>query len=156
MTTQQQLYSTLREKMNELLPERLELKFGCEVIPYRREYEKGVQPLTILDVRNVNEMRGTTCEVYKKNENGVGNVSYESHLDLRILGTPVTLQEILRVLPFQEYTTETYWSDDNSLRIYFFANFSGGRDSKVTFDLTLPVSEQSVETLEWIIKTISE
>ena len=86
-------YEQLRAKLNELLPERLELRFGCEVTPDLTKNKFAGNSIGVLigkDVSGRNEIKfpmSTCC--YDKNF---------INDRFTILGTPPTLREILRAI----------------------------------------------------------
>lgn len=76
-------YEKLREECNRRLPERLELKFGCEVVRGGKTHTVYAYFDALKAVRCVDGTRGDGFSV--------------SDID-EILGTPLTIADVLRVL----------------------------------------------------------
>jgi hypothetical protein len=107
-----------------------DLVFGCKVTPLRDEYRGFARTQYVTNTRNVSSMRGTTCEVYEGYENGTGILSYESHLDLKILGKEPELQHLLKTIELLHKTTR------NQSKIGEMLGFSCG-DCDLYFDPNL-------------------
>lgn len=148
--TQEETYNTLRTKMNDLIPSRVELKFGCEF----KNIDNGEVFVQLEGLRCTE--KSFPMGLYLK------DIFEADGIPLEILGTPVTLQEILRVFA-NEPNMWSIWSDAVTfdtphLLIMKRKDHENDPDydkPQCAIDLTLPVSEQSQETLEWILLTIS-
>lgn len=133
MTEQQQAYEALRQRRNELIPEALKLRFGCEV---RR-------------------FHNTDPEYFCGFEGGIPKIvrvgqHYDFYRDgkFTVLGTPVTLQELLLMLKdkkiqlqsngvLQEVSGDTYETEVATILC--------------NYDLMKSVSGQGVRTLQAVL-----
>lgn len=141
---QTELYNALRDRLNELLPERLELRFGCEFISPKGEqhfiYHCSQNHPFWLEAKT----DGTNCKY----------LDFEKKGEFKILGTPPTFQEVLLAIDikyrhkngYREYLicTDGYLTTQDDL------SGTGGTNG-LHYVLTLPLSEQSPETLEAIL-----
>ncbi len=141
-------YNEIRDILNKRFPDRLELKFGCEVQKSKQEYFSGI---TDKDIYTIYTTSGYKLHCLDCNMN-----VYHSYIKgeiAKILGTPPTLQEILRAIHF---TAQTTTKDDKAIDStgMFRDADSGGR--LFQYDLTLPLQEQSEETLQSIYELIKK
>ena len=133
---QNELYEAIRARLNEMFPERLELKFGCEV-----EVDGEV-----LRLATQNNSAYDAISFHAFDEIGNRRTQYCISKDnLNILGTPVALQEVLRaVLP---RTLDT--QPAAGLHLHLCTD-----NCCIDFDLTKPISEQSPDTLQAVLDII--
>ena len=90
-------HETTIKRIQELVPDVMELEFGCEVFLYSEEYSKYRRILKVLDKRNVVGM-DTIVEVCENYSNGVSSVFYNEKNKLKIIGKPITLAVVLMAL----------------------------------------------------------
>lgn len=147
MTTPQHHYESIREKLNKAIPERTELKFGCEV-----EYQNARKVEKYVYLYKIEGFGDVLCPLENFGQStGVLNITNPRFN--KILGTPITLAEILRGIE-KQYPDYQYAIGTDGHILVFKKSFETGEmvfeGSGIYLDLTKPVSEQSLETLKRI------
>lgn len=161
MKTHDELYNAIRERLNEMIPERLKLKFGCEV----RLFSDYIDTATVLwgecvqckkHKGNLQEDCYQECELvegcelyanyYGENESTTEPYSvFVPKEKLEILGTPPTLQEILLALDL--VSADIIKISANMMRIEV-------NEKVAIYNLSKPVKEQETSTLQAIYELI--
>lgn len=130
----------LKQKIQELRPEIMELKFGCRI----KRIKNGI-PCIIIN---------STPDRFSYYVWGVGDwyVSSDIYSNFKILGRDITLEDVLDVLP----GNRNWFIDNNGI-------FYKSHLSKNTYDclgiswlLGKPLDSQSEETIEFLYKLICE
>lgn len=102
-----------KAKIIELVPEIMELKFGCEVMPHEDTDED--------DVYTILQKHGNFYQVQKVDREDCGVTTFGEHAGFRILGRPITLADVLRAIAATEGmfaridsrgTFEHWWTGD--------------------------------------------
>lgn len=86
------MYEQIRKRINELVPELLELKFGCEVKVYVDGEYTCIRPIQYLDYSDTLGIEWE-CEEYEVST--IQEMQSDELCFLEILGTPPTLQDLL-------------------------------------------------------------
>lgn len=121
-------YERLREECNKRLPERLELKFGCEVETY-------IYPTYPVYLTVINEQYKSGVLVCVNCDD---DLSFISKHNVTILGTPLTITDVLRVLAAtRAKATSFYIEDDGNL---WQCTAPLGDNLLCKFTLSLPLS----------------
>lgn len=151
--TQQEAYEALRQRRNELIPEALELRFGCEV---ENLEEGGVEVVCHTDPDTMPKPGVYTNKTHPLYQASYRFTSgeYTDGYVYKILGTPVTLQEILRMMNVK--SSGHYYaigSDGGFVDITGEPAFLIGKNAtEVNADLTKSPEEWDAEILEWILQ----
>lgn len=118
-------YEQLRTRINELLPDRLRLEFGCEV-----ETDKG-ERATLISYAGEQDW-----STYRDAD---GLIASDEHIGRPkvILGTPLTIEDVLRALHIER---SEHWAieDSGTLVTQTSVEVEGAIDKR--FDLTKPLS----------------
>lgn len=142
-------YEQLRAKCNELLPDRLKLEFGCEVERYNHLEETRVWKDGFLRTEHVHDgIREVFCGQFAEDialvriDEKIGawmpfEVPRYLARDWKILGKPLTIEDVLRALRGL-YSI----AGDGALLYVSREKYEHVRDehSRVFFDLTKPLS----------------
>src|SRR5688572_6597933 len=126
------LQQQIRNRLNELVTELKELKFGCDV---RVISGNGLSQGTIL------ERFAEQYIVWLWDSEGL--IVYVNRNEIEILGTPPTLQDVLRVVAEQIHSISFAVTNEHLI-------FDGKKFGKESYDLTKGALDQSQEFLEWL------
>jgi hypothetical protein len=144
-------YDRLREKINQMFPERMELKFGCEFTNGDGIYR------IVHDDAPKNVWRTSSL---KNPNHGIGFCSKDQFCKHKILGTPVTMDEVLMALNgcLQAKTFRLECNGDLYQINYKEGKYGWFEDGKPVLvcelPLSLPVSEWPDETIDAVLKLI--
>lgn len=134
-------YNKIREICAEHIPEIKELTFGAEI---ERE-EKVFQFLYMSSYDHINKSR---AYVVRDSENGIGEIWSDE--DYKILGRELSLQDILRVIPYSIKCIRS--STSNGLREMIIYTGDVEYDPNIKLDLTRSIQDQEPEVLEQLLK----
>ncbi len=130
-------YEKIRSRCNEVLPERLELKEGCEVKTNKWSFK---YPDAILVGEVIGGNKREFCVACRRDR------LFEDEI-IEIFGTPVTLSDILRA--YERGFSATVYDDEITL------SYSRHRTA-ISIKLSKSIKDQSPETLEAIYKLIKK
>lgn len=156
MTTQEKI-KAIRKEVIKANPSILDLVFGCEVILLNEEYSKQPRVLKVLDKREI-KGRDTIVEIYERSHNGIGLVFYEDKGNLKIIGRPIRLADVLlalqknksyNLIAVDEYGT--FYSDEKDVG-FDIVQVDG---QNIEWNLEQDdLSKQSEETIDFIFNLI--
>lgn len=135
MKTHDELYNKIRTRLNALIPSRLELRFGCEVLTDGE----------VMVTRHWNTSNDS-LDVYAPGR--IDDFHHEFNLypnEYIVLGTPPTLQEILLALDL--VSADIIKISANMMRIEV-------NEKVAIYNLSKPVKEQETSTLQAIYELI--
>lgn len=128
-------YEKLRARINELLPDRMTLGFGCEI-------DTGNNIITLY----ADDGKGRLSFFDREGDTMHGSLANLIGNHTEILGTPLTLADVLRAID-KVYPHTTHWTVKNDTLIHEL--------SSLALPLAIPVSQWSEETLTKILDLIS-
>lgn len=127
-------YEELRKRINKHCPYLLELKFGCELLG-----EDGT--VLFLDPYMMTYSLEEKPHILGRNEHEF--IHFQTK---EILGIPPTLADVLRALDGKDI--------GNVGGTFVKITFDNWETLNVEYDLTLPLSDQSEETLDFLLSVI--
>ncbi len=167
------IYEKIRERLNELIPSRLKLKVGCEfeVIDEGVWHFSGhwTNPKSPIRYENEGYMlvkhgmgwSGHECET--KEVYTVSDGNDVQNENIKVLGTPPTLQEVLLALAKTPHIYDvevevcTAGYTNKPIRCEIVARWDtseNGVPTRILYDLTKDLKDQSEETLQSILRLL--
>lgn len=139
-------YEQLRSRINVLLPERLELGFGCEVV--LKDFEQLTWTVLYrydLSTRDMLKVIGNeTCH---QRDTHIKEVS-------SILGLPLTLADVLRVIERKDNYANNYALDTEIGSLLIEEHDFKYKPTGLKMDLSLPVSQWPEDTLKSLLEIL--
>jgi hypothetical protein len=150
------LYRKLRDKINEICPELMELEFGCEV---EWETPEGTETGLVISEIGIclkGHKKAKSCNMYCEFDDGImvlrNSIDDPYFIDFRkteitkILGRPITLEDVMRAI-------------EKSGGCYEFnGKLAIGKNpfekEDIEWELGKPLSQQSSETVEAILEIL--
>lgn len=108
-------YNALRTRINELLPDRLKLEFGCEVRlhleawgePHDAEYSSAHTDIGVVSRSQYLQCAQVFCDVLVEDLRGELDIETYEGMSTEILGKPLAIEDVLRALdPYGKYVIQ--------------------------------------------------
>jgi len=135
-----QLYATLRERIVKVVPEIMELKFGCRI-----ENHSDVYPEVTFEGGIIVSTRSDANWAYFTLDNGEEVCLEDIFAGGTIVGRDIQLADVLRAIPKNAF-----------IRInadgYIYDSYEDDKGQE--WNLALPLHEQSDELGEWLMEVI--